>query len=152
MFFLFKEFFLCWIRNFVLIQLIRQEKQFKIKLPVGFELKIYRSHWRIQVGCEPTPPLGPISWSFLAKILPNNRFLPQTQAGKSWICHWIMSPHHPVADLRGAPKTPPPRGGPNSFNFMQFWGNFGKIVCWRPPPRGNPGSATVIASARLLKI
>ena len=22
--------------------------------------------------------------------------------------------------------------GPNSFNFMQFWGNFGKIVCWRP--------------------
>ena len=43
---------------------------------------------------------------------------------------------------------PPPRpGGPNSFNFMQFWGNFGKIICWRPrgvgaPPRRNPGSAT----------
>ena len=42
----------------------------------------------------------------------------------------------------------PPSGGPNSFNFMQFLGNFGKIVCWRPPgelappPRGNPGSAT----------
>ena len=42
---------------------------------------------------------------------------------------------------------PPP--GPNSFNFMHFWGKFGKIVCWRPPPgelapppRGNPGSAT----------
>ena len=40
------------------------------------------------------------------------------------------------------------RGGPNSFNFMQFLGKFGKIVCWRPPgelappPRGNPGSAT----------
>ena len=33
-------------------------------------------------------------------------------------------------------------GCPNSFNFMQFSGNFGKIVCWRPPPRGNPGSAT----------
>ena len=38
--------------------------------------------------------------------------------------------------------------GPNSFNFMQFLGKFGKIVCWRPPgelappPRGNPGSAT----------
>ena len=39
---------------------------------------------------------------------------------------------------------------PNSFNFMQFLGKFGKIVCWRPPsagelappPRGNPGSAT----------
>ena len=26
--------------------------------------------------------------------------------------------------------------GPNSFNFMQFLGNFGKIVCWRPPPEG----------------
>ena len=38
--------------------------------------------------------------------------------------------------------------GPNSFNFMQFLGNFGKIVCWRTPgefgspPRENPGSAT----------
>ena len=47
-----------------------------------------------------------------------------------------------MADLRGA-------RGPNSFNFMQFLGKFGKIVCWRPPgklappPRGNPGSATV---------
>ena len=25
-----------------------------------------------------------------------------------------------------------PAGGPNSFNFMQFLGKFGKIVCWRP--------------------
>ena len=38
-------------------------------------------------------------------------------------------------------------GGANSFNFMQFFGNFNKIVCRRPlglapPPRGNPGSAT----------
>ena len=45
-------------------------------------------------------------------------------------------------------RAPPP-GGPNSFNFMQFLGKFGKIVCWRPPPgelapppRGNPRSAT----------
>ena len=43
---------------------------------------------------------------------------------------------------------PPSPGGPNSFNFMQFLGNFDKIVCWcppgelAPPPRGNPGSAT----------
>ena len=29
--------------------------------------------------------------------------------------------------------TRAPPGGPNSFNFMQFLGNFGKIVCWRPP-------------------
>ena len=34
---------------------------------------------------------------------------------------------------------PPP--GPNSFNFMQFWGKFGKIVCWCPPWRvGAPSS------------
>ena len=53
----------------------------------------------------------------------------------------------PVADLRGARGTP--LGRPNSINFMQFLGKFGKIVCWRPPPgelapppRGNPGSAT----------
>ena len=27
--------------------------------------------------------------------------------------------------------------GPNSFNFMQFLGKFGKIICWRPPsPEG----------------
>ena len=42
----------------------------------------------------------------------------------------------------------PPPGDPNSFNFMQFVGKFGKIVCLRPPgeleppPGGNPGSAT----------
>ena len=48
---------------------------------------------------------------------------------------------------KGGARTHPP--GPNSFNFMQFLGNFAKIVCWRPPsrelappPRGNPGSAT----------
>ena len=35
-----------------------------------------------------------------------------------------------MADLSGAQGTPPT--GPNSFNFMQFLGNFGKIVCWRP--------------------
>ena len=39
----------------------------------------------------------------------------------------------PVADLRGTQGTRPlPSGGPNSFDFMQFLGNFGKIVCWRP--------------------
>ena len=48
----------------------------------------------------------------------------------------------PLADLRG----------PNSFNFMQFWGKFCKIVCWRPLlelapiPRENPGSDTVFYS------
>ena len=41
-----------------------------------------------------------------------------------------------VADLRGGTRDarpPPPPGGPNFFNFMQFLGKYGKIVCWRPP-------------------
>ena len=33
-------------------------------------------------------------------------------------------------------RTPPPRR-PNSFNFMQFLGEFGKIVCSRPPLEGS---------------
>ena len=36
-------------------------------------------------------------------------------------------------------------GGAKFFNFMQFLGKFGKIVCRHPPhtpPRRNPGSAT----------
>ena len=30
--------------------------------------------------------------------------------------------------------THAPTGHPNSFNLMQFLGEFGKIVCSRPPP------------------
>ena len=39
-------------------------------------------------------------------------------------------------------------GDPNSFNFKQFLGKFGKIIFWcppgelAPPPWGNPGSTT----------
>ena len=51
-----------------------------------------------------------------------------------------------LADLGGREGRPPPH--PNSFDFLQFSGNFGKFVCWHPPtgelaphPRGNPGSA-----------
>ena len=33
-----------------------------------------------------------------------------------------------------------PPGGPNSFNFMQFLGKFGKIVCWPPQRAGAPYS------------
>ena len=49
-----------------------------------------------------------------------------------------------VADLVGARDAP---RGPNSFNFMQLLGKFGKIVCCPPPvpeswPRGNHGFAT----------
>ena len=43
-----------------------------------------------------------------------------------------------MADLRGAPWTRAPPGGPNSFNFMQFLGKYGKIVCWRPPGSWRP--------------
>ena len=53
-----------------------------------------------------------------------------------------------VVDLHSKILDVPPPWGPNSFNFMQFLGNIGKIVCWClpgelvPPPQGNPGSAT----------
>ena len=58
-----------------------------------------------------------------------------------------------LADQRGGVRDAP-LGGPNSFNFMQF---FGKI--WQnhmlkppgglaPPPRGNPGSTTEIYRSR----
>ena len=38
-----------------------------------------------------------------------------------------------VADLHSKILDARPPWGPNSFNFMQFLGKFGKIVCWRPP-------------------
>ena len=53
--------------------------------------------------------------------------------------------HSKILDAR----PPPPPGGPNSFNFMQFFGKIWQnrmlappLESWRPPPRGNPGSAT----------
>ena len=64
-----------------------------------------------------------------------------TQVGKRAIRKYSYKVlNEAVADLRGTPPVP------NSFNFMQFMGEFGNIVCWRPPSpesrRGNPGSAT----------
>ena len=53
---------------------------------------------------------------------------------------------------------PPPPPAQNFLNFMQFFGNFGKIVCWwppgglAPPPTGNPGSAPGAKSAVLLTL
>ena len=45
----------------------------------------------------------------------------------------------------------PPPTAQNFLNFMQFFGNFGKIICWSPlpgglapPPTGNPVSAPAI--------
>ena len=49
---------------------------------------------------------------------------------------WIQGGHPPMAQ--------------NFLNFMQFFGKFDKIICWRlpeglvPPPTGNPGSAPAI--------
>ena len=34
--------------------------------------------------------------------------------------------------------------GPNSFNFMQFLGKFGKIVCWCPPGSWRPLLAEIL--------
>ena len=53
------------------------------------------------------------------------------------VCPGDVSQH---ADLHSKILDAPP-GGPNSFNFMQFLGKFGKIVCWHPPWRvGAPSS------------
>ena len=50
-----------------------------------------------------------------------------------------------VEDLKGGAPIP---FGPFFFDFMQYFGNFDKIICWCPPSRGlalprteNPGSA-----------
>ena len=40
---------------------------------------------------------------------------------------------HTIGESKGGAGTDPP-GHPNSFDIMQFSGNFGKIVCWWPPP------------------
>ena len=69
----------------------------------------------------------------LTLMLPNKSLKLSTNA--------VADLHSKILDV-----CPPPR--PNSFNFMQFWGKFDKIVCWpfpgglAPPPRGNPGSGT----------
>ena len=43
-----------------------------------------------------------------------------------------------VVDLRGGVRDMCPPGGPNSFNFMQFLGTYGKIVRWCPLGSGVP--------------
>ena len=79
------------------------------------------------------------------------RFVPPLSV-KSWIRHQRRIY---VEEFR---TRAPPR--PIFFNFAQFLGNFGKIVCWcpsplsegyRPPPRGKPGSATVECSDTCLQ-
>ena len=55
-------------------------------------------------------------------------------------CRDKSLPQITVADLHSKILDARPPGGPNSFNFMQFLGKFGKIVCWRPPEVGAPSS------------
>ena len=49
------------------------------------------------------------------------------------ILNWFIR-NSTVADLRGGLEGRAPSGRPNYFNFMQFLGKFGKIICWRPSP------------------
>ena len=49
--------------------------------------------------------------------------------------HWKNSSS---GGSKGGAKDARPPWGPNSFNFMQFLGKFGKIVCWRPPGSWRP--------------
>ena len=63
--------------------------------------------------------------------------------------HWYVRDKYPTnysllnqpsgGSKGGGARDAPPRG-PNSFNFMQFLGNFGKIICWRPRGVGAPSS------------
>ena len=48
-----------------------------------------------------------------------------------YIINYIACVNFSGGSKEGARDAPQ---GPNSFNFLQFWGKFGKIVCWRPPP------------------
>ena len=41
-----------------------------------------------------------------------------------------------VADLHSKILDVDPHRGPNSFNFMQFLGKVGKIICWSSPLEG----------------
>ena len=54
-----------------------------------------------------------------------------------------------LADLRGREGRPP---GPNSFNFMQFLGKFGKIICWRPLEGWRPHLGEILDPPLLQKI
>ena len=67
----------------------------------------------------------------------NDRLLINSPAVKFVLCvsfGMSIRSGKPVADLRGAWGTHAPPRHPNSFNFMQFLGELGKIVCSRPPP------------------
>ena len=103
-----------------------------------------------------TPPLPSACWDTHPPVQCMLGYTPPcaVPAGiwsTSWhyASHWNAFSGGSKRGCEGCMPPPPPRH-PNSFNFMQFLGNFGKIICWRPPrelappPRGNPGSTTGI--------
>ena len=73
--------------------------------------------------CEP-PPLPPIKMKTKTATFSGSLKLPEIVLG--YLASRAGSPLI-VVDLRGSPPS-----DPNSFNFMQFWEKFGKILCWRP--------------------
>ena len=66
-----------------------------------------------------------------------------SDTGKNLVCFVLPKIKTTVADLGNARDAPP---GPNSFNFMQFLGKFGKIVCWRPLEGWRPNLGEILDS------
>ena len=100
---------------------------------------------------------GPSVWE---RVLSHDAMLPHlhptkwTKRLKTYTNRAIYS-----GGSKGAQGTRPPTPRERIFfNFMQFWGNFNKIVSWRPPPRvgtpssGNPGSATDLRTLSILVV
>ena len=54
-------------------------------------------------------------------------------------CEFFQIEFYSSGGSRGRRGCAPP-WGPTFFNFMQFSGNFDKIICWRPPPPGGVGA------------
>ena len=51
--------------------------------------------------------------------------------------YWLFYLNPDSGGFRVAhPARPPPPTVQNFLDFMQFFGKFDKIICWRPPPEG----------------
>ena len=65
---------------------------------------------------------------------------------RGWVCpegggyFLICDPFHYTysGGFRGAPPVRAPPTAQNFLDFMQFFGKFDKIVCWRPPEGRRP--------------
>ena len=52
-----------------------------------------------------------------------------------FVSSWILVAGRASGRSKGGrPQRVPPPTAQKILNFMQFFGKFGKIVCWRPPP------------------